>query len=850
MAHPVKPSRGKQLPVKLTPFIGRIDELNNITRLLSDPACRLLTLLGPGGIGKTRLAIEAAQRMADHFKDGVYWVDLQPVDAADFLVTAMADAFSLTLSRQNDPDRQLLEYLKEKTILVVLDNFEQLVEGGAFLSEVLYDARGIKLLVTSRIALNLQEEFLYPVRGLSYPSAGQETLAWPNLARYDAVQLFIERVRRVRPGFSPQDEKVDVLRICKLVEGMPLALELAAAWARSLDFASIAEEIQHSLAFLSSPMRNVPERHYSMEAVFAHTWTLLGSDEREVFPNLAVFRGGFRRHAAEAVAGATLPLLTSLVDKSLLRWQTDGRYQMHELLRQYAGNRLNRSSQETFLVHQRHSAFYLDFLTQRGDAIIGNGQRDAAAEIAAELDNIRAAWGWAVHHQEVRGIGSAIASLSMFCQIRSRYLDAAMMYDDALRNLNFSGTEHEKIRAILHSELGWIAIRLGQFEKAKGLFRICQDIYARFDLMPPPGQATDPLLGFGILATIEGDYVKAKDLTQHAYQNALAQNNLANLEYASYQLASIAYARGDYENAKSWAQAAYDICEQVGDHWFMGYCLNEMGRVARVLGNYTAARQYFETSYNSRESFLDPEGMAVAELNLGEVALLRGQLDEARKLFEHCAAVYRDINDRGGLAAAFHGLGRTAFYQGDIETAQSRLSQALKIAAGIWYLPVLLSILVSVSRFLLRTGRLEQGLAMLELVQEHPAADQETKRSVRRLLHERASRSPALFRSTLRIEDLETAIITAQRELAAPIPSHLEEEAELPLNTSLVEPLTERELEVLDLIARGLTNREIAERLSVVTGTIKAHNNRIFGKLGVKNRVAAVARARELGLIL
>ncbi len=830
-----------------TAFIGRSAELEDILALLSAPSCRLLTLLGPGGIGKTRLAYETGHRLADRFADGVYWVDLQPGQTADFLIHATAGA--LSLSGQEDPYRQLLRFLRDKSLLIILDNFEQLLDAAALLSEMLSQGPGIKILVTSRAALHLQEEWLYPVAGLPYPPTDLEAPAWEALEGYEAVQLLVERVRRVRPHLSPHDEQAGLLRICQLVEGMPLALELAASWARSLDCATIAAEIERNLAFLTSVLRNVPDRHRSIQAVLTHSWSLLADDERAVFERMAVFRGGFGHRAAEAVAGATVGVLAALVDQSLLQRQPSGRYHIHELLRQYAEQRLAQSPQAASEARHRHAAYYLAFLQRRTDAILGPGQREAAEEIGAEIDNIRAAWHWAVQHGQVEAIDGAVEPISMFCHINGQYREAAHLFEEALRSLDTADTAHQPVCARLLPEMGWMAVRLGQFDKADHLFRTCHDIYRSLHLDPLPGLGTDPLAGFSVLAAIQGDSARAEALADQARHRAEAQNHIHNLQMAHYQLASIAYTQGDYAKAQRHAQAAYTACEQTGDRWFMAYCLNELGRAARALGDYRAAARHFEASYDLRHAFSDPEGMALALNHLGDIALRRQQWADAQDYFTRSASLYRRTGDQGGLAAAYHGLGRTAAAQGDHAATQDHLRRALAIAADIQFSPLLLAILATTGHILMQTGHVDAGWALLGLVQDHPAADQETKSQVQQTMHQaRASVPPALLAAMQPPQTIEDAVSLAEITLSA-APEWVQTSISLPSTADLVEPLSERELEVLHLMAQGLTNGEIAERISVVVGTVKSHNNNIFGKLGVKNRGQAVVRARELGLI-
>ena len=372
------------LPFQPTGFVGRTAELAAITERLDDPTCRLLTLVGPGGSGKTRLAVQVAANCADQFDNGVYFVTLQPLDSSDLIVSTIAEVLSFRFSPGFDPQQQLLQYLREKALLLVLDNFEHLLDGVELLTELLKAAPRLKLLVTSREVLGLQEEWRYPVSGLQYP----ETDNVDQPGTYSAVQLFFERARQVRGGLSLADEQAGIVRVCQLVEGMPLALELAAVWAKALSADKIAIEIQRSLDFLSTSLRDVPQRHKSMQAVFEQTWERLSDEERRAFSTLSVFNGGFRREAAEAVAGVSIQILSDLVDKSLLRREPDGRYQIHELLRQYAEALLEATSGEMLHIRDLHSAYYTRFLHEREQDLNGRRQLGAAFEIEADRKSV------------------------------------------------------------------------------------------------------------------------------------------------------------------------------------------------------------------------------------------------------------------------------------------------------------------------------------------------------------------------------------------------------------------------------------------------------------------------------
>ena len=257
------------LPTFPTPFIGRVDEIGQLSHLLDDPACRLLTLVGPGGMGKTRLGVEVARCKLGDFPDGVYFIPLQPLRAADQMVSAVIDALPLQAIRE--PQQELMNYLGEKHLLLIIDNFEHVLAGSDLVSAMLAHAPRIKVLVTSRETLKLQGEWVRTVSGLTYPAEGSPQ----NDGSYSAAELFSETARRLRGDFSLDNEYPRVIRICQLVEGMPLALELAAGWMTTLTCAEIVYEVERNLDFLTSETRDLPERHRSMQAVFEHSWQLL-----------------------------------------------------------------------------------------------------------------------------------------------------------------------------------------------------------------------------------------------------------------------------------------------------------------------------------------------------------------------------------------------------------------------------------------------------------------------------------------------------------------------------------------------------------------------------------------------
>ncbi len=812
--------------------------------LLAQPACRLLTLIGPGGIGKTRLAIQTSSQLPAQFPHGIYFVPLQALESPDLLLSAIADTLNFPLTDRQNPHLQLANYLGEKQMLLILDNVEHLLAAGPHLSGLLRATAGLKLLVTSREALNLQEEWLYQVEGLPYPTE-RESAA---LETFDAVQLFERCARRVRPGFTLAEAQTDVVEICRLVEGTPLALELAASWAKTLTCADIAAEIRQNLDFLTTRLRNVPGRHQSMQAVFNHSWNLLSPEEQAVFKRLAVFRGAFRRQAAEQVAGASLASLTALVDKSLLRWTPEGRYQVHELLRQYAAEHLARSPEDVAQVYDAHCAYYIDFLDRRRADVRGGRQQAAAAEIEEALENIRAAWQWAIQLGKVDEIQQAEETLDLFFQFRGRFLEATVAFEKAIQSLDKQAPTATIKKTLIGPliNLSWFYIRVGRLAEAEAAAIRCRQLYQQLNIPPLPKYTSDPQLLFSILALIRGDYADAAANAEAVRRRCQDHPNIGTLQTACYLLARAALLRGDYETANQHIQQAHASTQTAGDDWFRAYCLIEMGNIATALKQYAAATEHYQAAYALRQELGEPEGQAVALNHLGQVALAQADFAGAEPLFEQSRTIYRDIGDRGGLATALAGLGRSAVGRGEVSAARLPFQEALRIVDEMEFTPLLLSILAGIADLLAQTGPADLRLALLTLLADHPAASPEIRAQARDSLPADVS-PPAAELSPLLAEV--QSLLATPFAAASPLEEPVTATASSPQPDALIEPLTEREVEVLQLMADGLTNPEIAEQLIIATGTVKYYTGQIYGKMGVRNRVEAVARGRELGLI-
>jgi len=411
------------LPTQDTAFVGRQHELRKLVTLLDDSKVHLITILAPGGMGKTRLALEMARTQVDRYSDGVFFVPLAPLSSPDSIVTTIAEIVGLSFYGSDPPTRQLLDYFRERKVLLVMDNFEHLLDGAPLVTDILQAAPQVKVLATSREKLNLRGETAFLLSGLKF--LNQDSLE--EALGYDAVQLFIQSARRTRPDFEVQPNDLGYLaHICRLTEGLPLGIELAAGWVDILSLKQIAAELQQGIDILETDLRDIPERHRSIRTTFERTWRRLTGGERAVFSRLSVFRGGFTLAAAQVVAGANTNLFRRLAQKALIQSEANERFGIHELLRQYGEEKLLQA-EEADSIHQAHSSYYLDFMAVRDEDIKGRRQQAGLQEIRADFENVRKAWLWAVENKQYDEISRALDCLVNFADMTFSELDAHML---------------------------------------------------------------------------------------------------------------------------------------------------------------------------------------------------------------------------------------------------------------------------------------------------------------------------------------------------------------------------------------------------------------------------------------
>lgn len=685
---PVPPHN--HIPTQTTTFIGRQDELAEIRRLLlHEPGCRLLSLVGPGGIGKTRLALAAMAQLREAFVDGVHFAPLAPVGEEIYVVQAIAHALGLIFFGSVTPKEQLLSHLAPKQLLLVLDNFEHLLEQAALLSDILARAPHVTVLATSRERLKLREEWVYDVPGLALPPAAEESnLDW---AGYSAVELFTQRARQTTGNFAPTGaEMAALIRICRLVEGMPLALELAAPWTRTLSCHEIADEIQRSLDFLSTPLHNMPERHRSMGVVFTQTWQRLPDEERIALQCLSVFRGGCTRTAAEAAAGATLPVLSSLLDKALVRRTPLGRYELHELIRQFAEAQLQTDRQAVDEMKQRHQDFFISFLETRAAGVKGYRQTETLAEIEADIDNVRLAWARAVAARDSVAITRAAECLFIYFLYRNGYEEGILEFGRAMaayapnlpNRLDDVWIEELAIQEHTGGLVGFLLAGMGYFVAHRRDLQRGQKLLERaLALLRRTASGDRRKVAFALLWLGWAHYFQGQLTEGKRYGSEslpfFAETADAWGEGWALLLLGACFRDGRPAEAEPIYQRGLTLCRQTGDQIALSYLSFNLGATLTALGRYAQAQPYLMLGLTISAKLNNILGFGYARLRQGQWEISQGTYRQAIQTLQQAWA---DFNKVGTVHAsrAQLALGQAHYLQGDHVLAAQFYDQALE----------------------------------------------------------------------------------------------------------------------------------------------------------------------------
>ncbi|MBL8130970.1 MAG: tetratricopeptide repeat protein [Anaerolineae bacterium] len=653
-------------PSETTPFVGREHELAELIRRLREPTCRLITIVGLGGVGKTRLVTRFVHLAAPRMLHGAAMIDLTAVSTPDGMLKALAEGLHLPLTRESNPRQQVLRFLRERHMLLVLDNFEQLVRDGIdLIGDIIERAPEVKIVITSRERLNLRDEWVLALHGLRVGAADDPTPA-------PAQALFWETVRRIRGDDKVEARSVAVERICEMVEGMPLAIELAASWTRLLTAEEIAEEIASNLILLESSSRDDDSRHQSLRAVFEHSWGLFSPDEQKALLALSAFGAGFTRAAAEQVAGASLSLLLSFSDKMLLRRDGSGRYWLHEVTRQYLAERFALSSSMA-QVQQKFIYYFAVFLQAREAALKARDQGETIHEIGVELENLHRAWRYAAASDSVESLSMMMPALSLYHDMTAAWQPGEALFQAA------SAVIHRADPAVYGawcSHLALLCSRQDRLEEAdqyarRALEVLSEDEPAHFDALARAFMVLGNLLDTrGVHAESPQYFLRALDLRLRIGDDWGGANCYLSLAGA--------YGRaGDDESAQRYAEVGLTISEQIGDLWLTTRLQMVLAIVAANQGDIDRAEAMHHSNLEIFEQLGSEEGKALALSGLGAAASFRGAADEARNYYLKAVDFFHRAGSELYESNTWFNLGEISMEAGDLVLALEYFEQSL-----------------------------------------------------------------------------------------------------------------------------------------------------------------------------
>ena len=668
------------LPRQTTLFVGRHQELSELAHLLGDKNVPLITILGAGGMGKTRLALEVARTHLRHFSDGVYFVPLASLSSAEHIIAAIAEQVGFQFGDDRHPKEQLLRFFARKRLLLVLDNFEHLLKGAHLAAEILGAAPDVTILATSREKLALNAETVFSVIGMPFPDRNVAD----DIQSYSAVGLFIQSAQRTRSDFTLHaDDLRHVARICQLVEGMPLAILLAASWVDVLSLEEIADELSQSLDILQTELRDIPAHQRSIRTTIDRSWNQLSASDQDIFMRLSVFHGGCTRSAIEAVAGARLSHLQRLVNRSLLWYMPDGRYNTHELLRQYAEEQLIQSG-DSDAVRKAHASYYADFLEERWEPLTSQHQRAAMLEIRDEFENVRAAWLVLIENQQMADLDRCADSLFFFGLLRGWPPHVKDLLSRAVIRLESmpSSPDVEIVRGQLLGRLAWFY-------------------------------------------SMRGSPIEGKEAAERGLHLLKPHDDQSALLRAYVCLAMACHFRGDFEGSREALTAGLELAKAIGDHswwvvtahWYLARATSSGMRDLSDEGR-RIAKEYRQLA----EERGGPHDIGGAYLMLAVDLSSRGEHDEARYLIHLALQIYIDNENPELIALAIGGLGNLASVEGNYAEAWDYGLQALertyqegRVLQTLWGLGNLIEILA-------QTGDKQKVVELCALVSQHPIA--------------------------------------------------------------------------------------------------------------------------------
>jgi predicted ATPase/class 3 adenylate cyclase len=658
-------SRPNNLPLQPTPLVGREREVGEVAARVQSEGVRLVTLTGPGGTGKTRLALQAAADFLEEFEDGVFFVALATITDPELVPSTIAGPLGVKESAEQPLTETLKSYLQEKELLLVLDNFEQVLEGTPVVGELITACPMLKVLATSRIPLRLYGEQEYAIPPLALPDP-RVLPPVEVLTQYEAVRLFVERARAVKADFSVTNESAPaVAEICARLDGLPLAIELAAARIRVLPPHKMLERLGDRLKLLRGGARDLPTRQQTLRGTIDWSYELLNEEEMRLFRRLAVFSGGRTLEAIEAICDPegdleVLEEIESLVEKSLLR-QDEGpdgepRFVMLETVHEYAREKLEQSG-EAEAIKRAHAEYFLAIAEEAASERAGPQQKAWLERLDAEHDNMRTALAWSVESGLMETALGLAGALWWFWHLHGHISEGLGWLERALA---WDGSLAARAR-VLHGA-GWIIESLGDYSKAMSFY---EEGLALFREAGDDANIALVAINMGYTAMTQGDHGRAIELIEEGLALGRRLGNERTCAWALHHLGFLATERQNYGRAKAHLEEALALARRAADPYVISSCLLDLGAMYMYAGDNEAANKLGEEALALERKLGDKEDMAETLCNLALVAMNQGHNERARALVEESLALSRELDHKLHIADALNAAGRMAGERGE-----------------------------------------------------------------------------------------------------------------------------------------------------------------------------------------
>lgn len=742
--------KGQTLPIRATSFVGRALELAELSTHF-EQGCRLVTILGGAGVGKTRLAVQFAHTQLKNplFLDGVYFVALETFsDKA--IAQQLAQQLGCVLRTQADAAVQLADFLGEMRILVVLDNFEHLLGFAPTLSQLIQHCPNLSLIVTSRSRLNLEEEHLLLLDGLSVPPLG---VTPADAATYESVQLFMQRARQLRANFTLETELAGVLALCHLFEGVPLGLELTASWVSIMPCSEIAAELRSDLDAFENPRHQVPERHRNLRNAFDYSWLLLSPKEQKVLAALSVFQGGFTREAASQVVDATISILTSLVDKSLLRVSPTGRFDQHPLIAQYAREKLAGHVNLERQSRNQHANYFAQLAREQKEAQQQGRQHEALRVLETEWANIRTLIEHSLATENLGELESWLGLSEMLHDTRSSYAEALEFLGRAEATLHPTNPDSCRVLGGILVERAWFEHRLGNYQEAKDTVLRAQPLLE--------GAPRWQITAFNLLSILErraGNYQEAKRVAEAGLVLAYRENKILDIARMLATVADIEEVFGNHATSEHYFLEAIALYKAHKLPLGLVRNLNNLGWLYYLDGRYDEAQKLLEEGLVHARKLNFRQNLPYLLNNLGYVALALGNLPRSQVLNEEALELARENREQAVLAEILICLSRVHLRQGQLFEAKRYLSEGLELAWCVSFITLVLQAIIVGAELMDHLGACDEAAKLILLVIQHPAATDTERNLAQELWACFSDQSRAKAENDCRRPSLQTAV--------------------------------------------------------------------------------------------